>query len=62
MRRNDFLKRQHKSREALANAAARYVALRAGDGQYSATVSAKDREGRAVTVWIRLDIISEETL
>lgn len=62
MRAVDALARQRKSREKLAQAAARYVNLRAADGSYVADpIRTLDREGRPVTVLLRLDIISEET-
>lgn len=53
------LAQQAKSRQKLAEAAARYTNLRAGDGSYTDTVRTHDREGRPVTVMVRLDIISE---
>lgn len=62
MRPGELLNRQRKSREKLAQAAARYANLRMGDGPYSAEpIRTIDREGRPVTVLLRLDIVSEET-
>lgn len=55
---NDILKRQAKSRAKLALAVERYVNLRAGDGAYTTTVNTTDREGRPVTVMVRLDIVA----
>lgn len=57
-----LMNRQRKSREALASAAARYVGLRLGGGFYEDTVRTIDRAGRPVTVLVRLDILSEETI
>lgn len=60
MRTQDLLNRQRKSREKLAQAAARYANLRAGDGPYNAEpIRTIDRQGRPVTVLLRLDIIAE---
>lgn len=60
MNPRELLGRQRKSREKLAQAAARYANLRAGDGPYSADpIRTLDRAGRPVTVLLRLDIISE---
>lgn len=61
MRAVDALARQRKSREKLALAAARYANLRSGDGPYNDTLRTINRDGRPVTVLLRLDIISEET-
>lgn len=55
-----FLAQQRKSREKLRQAVSRYVNLRAGDGSYETTVRTTDREGRPVTVFVRLDIIAGE--
>lgn len=57
--RNDALNRQRKSREKLSQAAARYANLRGADGLYSDVIRTLDREGRPVTVMLRLDIIAE---
>lgn len=60
MRAQDLLKQQRKSREKLAQAAARYANLRAGDGPYTAEpIRTLDRAGRPVTVLLRLDILAE---
>lgn len=61
MRAVDALARQRKSREKLAQAAARYANLRTGDGPYTAApIRTIDRAGRPVTVLLHLDILSEE--
>lgn len=61
MRATDWLAKQRKSREVLAKAASRYANLRAGDGAYVAPpIRTTNRDGRPVTVLLRLDILSEE--
>lgn len=59
MSQQRMLDRQRKSREKLNNAVARYVNLRAGDGQHTDTVRTLDRAGRPVVVMVRLDIVPD---
>ncbi len=55
-----ILTKQAKVRKNLAEAAAKYVNLRAADGTYTDTVATVDRLGRKVIVFITLEIISGE--
>lgn len=56
------LDRQRKSREKLAQAAARYTNLRTGDGKYVAPpIRTIDSLGRPVTVLLELVIVAEES-
>ena len=54
----NVLQRQARSRDKLRLAVIRYAALRAADGSYTDTVECLDREGRPVTVMLRLDILA----
>lgn len=54
------MKKQAKSRKRLEEAVAKYVSLRSGDGAHNTVVGAIDRQGRRVTVFVELNILSDE--
>lgn len=56
----NFLAKQRKSREKLADAVKDYMSLRAADGVYHDTIRTTDRFGRKVVVLLRLDIVGDE--
>lgn len=56
----NHLDRQAKSRERLRRAVVDYMKLRAADGEYDDTIHTVDRLGHKVTVFLKLNIISDE--